>query len=462
MTRRWILLPSLFLAWASFAHAIEIDKSDLNGDGIVDYRDVEQLATEQLDTSWEDVDACNFYTSSILNPRYFRRVTKDNVEYYGELMDYIAASEGCYTVEAAKADKSDLNDDGVVDLADLVLFSTNYLDRNWETVDWCVFHGAVISGSDFEGESTSYYARHFKVLLEFINEHFNCGGEPPPPDKLGLENNPVFPTRVADGTAAANGYYVSDPRVGSVFIYDAFMTLTGELKDLNRPLGVAIDAAGNILVGNDGRDNIEVYDSATGALLSVIAQGLVEMPTALTFDIAGNLYVTDSARDIVRVFDASYNPVMTIGRPGMGDDTLKFPIDAEIIGQEIFVADQGYARVQVYSLNGEWLRSITFEGTPGQNCNWFTGVCEIPGMPPFTRLQALASDSQGRLHVLDSFGASVVIFDPADGSMLGGYGEYGTGAGQLRVPMDVSISGGDVAVVTTGDGDRIELFTVGQ
>ena len=27
---------------------------------------------------------------------------------------------------------------------------------------------------------------------------------------------------------------------------------------------------------------------------------------------------------------------------------------------------------------GEWQRSITFGGTDGQNCNWFTGVCEIP------------------------------------------------------------------------------------
>ena len=81
----------------------------------MDYRDVELLATEQLDTSWEDVDACNFYASSILNPRYFRRVTKDNVAYYGELLDYIAATEGCFAVQAAKPDKSDLNEDGVVD-----------------------------------------------------------------------------------------------------------------------------------------------------------------------------------------------------------------------------------------------------------------------------------------------------------------------------------------------------------
>jgi hypothetical protein len=439
-----------------------IDKSDLNGDGVVDQRDVDILTSNLPETDWQDVNACNFYKSSILNPRYFRRIVRDDVGYYVELLDYMAAVEGCATVQAAKSDKSDLNGDGAVDLADLALFSTNYLNRNWETVDWCLFHGAVLAGADFEGEPTAYYAKHFKALLAFINEHFNCGGEPPPPDNLALENAPMFVTRVSDGTATTGNFYVSDPRLGSVFIYDALMTPTGELKNLNKPLGVAISPTGQVFVGNDGRDNIEAYDSNTGELLTVIGQGLVKMPTALTFDLAGNLYVTDSALHHVQVFDATYNPVATIGGPGMGDETLKFPIDAEIIGQEIFVADQGHSRVQVYSLNGEWLRSITFEGTPGQNCNWFTGVCEIPGMPPFTRLQGLASDSLGRLHVLDSFAASVMIFDPADGSMAGAYGEYGTGAGQLRVPMDVAVTGGDVAVVTAGDSSRIELFTVGQ
>ena len=455
----WVFVVLVLMAGGQALAAPKVDKSDLNGDGVVDQQDVDILASNLPETDWQNIDACNFYQSSVLNPKYFRRIVRDDVGYYTELLDYMAAVEGCATVQAAKTDKSDLNSDGVVDLADLALFSTNYLNRNWETVDWCVFHGAVLAGADFEGEPTDYYAKHFKALLAFINEYFNCGGEPPPPDNLALENTPTFVTRVADGTATAGGFYVSDPRLGSVFIYDPLMTPTGELKNLNKPLGVAVSPAGQILVGNDGRDNIEVYNSTTGELLSVIGQGLVKMPTALTFDIAGNLYVTDSAQHRVQVFDSMYNPVLTIGKPGMGDETLKFPIDAEIIGQEIFVADQGHARVQVYSLNGEWLRSITFEGTPGQNCNWFTGVCEIPGMPPFTRLQALASDSLGRLHVLDSFAASVIIFDPADGSMVGAYGEYGTGAGQLRVPMDVSISGGDVAVVTTGDGDRIEIFT---
>jgi hypothetical protein len=218
---------------------------------------------------------------------------------------------------------------------------------------------------------------------------------------------------------------------------------------------------GRILVGNDGRDNIEVYDPANGELLTVFGEGLVKMPTAITLDSAGNIYVTDSRRDRVQVFDSAYNPFRTIGKPGNGDDTLTFPMDVEIIGEEIFVADQGGHRVQVFDINGNWQRSIIFEGTDGQNCNWFTGVCEIPGMPPFTKVQALSRDSLGRLHVLDNFAAAVMIFDPAnDDAFVNSYGGYGNSAGLLRVPMDVKVLANDMAVVTSGDSDRIEIFAI--
>ena len=38
-------------------------------------------------------------------------------------------------------------------------------------------------------------------------------------------------------------------------------------------------------------------------------------------------------------------------------------------------------------------------------------------MPPFTRVQALATDSLGRLHVLDNYAAAAVILEKADGKV---------------------------------------------
>lgn len=455
------------VAWVPSVAAGSADRSDLNNDKSVDYLDLEIFSNKYLAQDWENVDWCRFYESSIKNEKYFRQYASAKTGRFNRLFKFIAESYNCQFTSRA-VDKSDLNADGIVDLADLVIFGSNYRQAYWENVDWCQFYDKTIAGARFEGRPTRYYLRHFRLLLAFINDDFACAGGEPPADALLLEDTPLYLARIAAATDLSGDYYITDPRVGSLFIYGADLEPKAEIKGLDRPLGVAVDTQGYILIGNDGRDNIEVYNPVNGELLAVFGEGLVKMPTAITVDMLGNIYVTDSRRNNIRVFDSAYNPVGIIGKAGEGQGELNFPVDTKILTgsggvanmQEIFVADQGNKRVQVYDLEGNWLRSFTFAGTDGQNCNWFTGICEIPGAPAFTRLQALDTDSFGRLHVLDNFGASVMIFDPASGEFQDFYGEYGSEAGTLRVPMDVLITQTDMAIVTTGDGDRIEVLTI--
>ena len=447
------LVPVLLfvvLAWTPFADAkAVVDRSDLNGDGAVDTQDLDIFAELYLGPDAGNTEWCVFLESVSSNPQHFRSVVSDNMNRYLLLLNVAADTYDC-SFAVSGSDSSDLNHDGVVDLADLAKFSVKYLDMPWGNVDWCVFYGTTLAGAYYDGRSTKYYLKNFTLLLAFINVHFDCGETEPPSNNLAVENAPKFLTRIADATSTQNRLYISDPRVGSVYIYDEFRAVKGEIKGLNKPLGVAVDSLGRVLVGNDGRDNIEAYDPTTGELLAVFGEGLVKMPTAITIDGAGNIYVTDSDSDNVRVFDYAYNPIRVIGRSGKGDDTLTFPTDAEIIGAEIFVADQGNYRVQVFDLDGNWVESITYAGR-----------CGMMGCTDgFTRLQALDSDANGRLHVLDSFLAAVLIFDSTDRTYVTNYGEYGLGAGKLRVPMDVVVSSIDKAIVTTGDGGRVEELDV--
>lgn len=453
------------LAWVPFAQAGSAERSDLNNDYSVDTLDLEIFSNKYLAQDWQTVDWCRFYETSLSNERYFRKYTSDQTRRYERLLNFISYSYNCQVTSQA-VDKSDLNKDMVVDLADLVIFSTNYLETYWKTIDWCLFYESTLAGLDFEGRRTKYYLKHFGLLLSFINDYYGCGGSEPPPVAIQLENVPKFLARIADAVNFTGDYYITDPTVGSLFIFDANLVLKGEIKGLNKPLGVAVDSQGYILIGNNGRDNIEVYDPANGDLLAVFGEGLLKMPTAITLDSLGNIYVTDSRSNSIQVFDSAYNLLRVIGKSG-AQGALHFPMDTAIVTsiggganlEEVFVADRGNKRIQVYDLDGNWLRNFTFAGTAGQNCNWFTGVCEIPGMPPFTRLQALDIDSFGRLHILDSFAASVMMFDPADETILGSYGGFGTEPGTLRVPMDVLVSETNTAIVTSGDGRRIEVFT---
>ena len=253
MTRRWIAL--LFLVWVPLAPAAFVERSDLNGDGAVDIQDIVVFASRYLGQDWQTVDWCAFYESSVTNPKYFRQVTSDKIEHFTLLLNLIASTYEC-TVIAPTGDKSDLNGDGVVDLDDVAIFSNNYLDVYWENVDWCVFHGSVLAGVDFEGRSTRYFLQHFTLLLSFVNEYFECGGSEPPPNNLILENAPKSLVRIASASAASGDIYVTDARIGSLFIYDEFMVLKGEIKGLNKPLGVAVDLQGRILVAGHPRHDL--------------------------------------------------------------------------------------------------------------------------------------------------------------------------------------------------------------
>jgi hypothetical protein len=445
------------LAWAPVAGANPVDKSDMNSDGVVNILDLAIFSQTYLEQDWLSVDWCQFYEASITSDKYFRKQTSENIDRFKLLMDFIANYFDC-DGSMGSPDKSDLDDNGVVDLQDLIIFSTNYLEQNWTNVDWCLFYENTLAGQPFDGRSTDYYLLHFVELLSFINIEFECSGPPPPPIAIQLENEPIGLYRIAHAVFTTGDYYITDPRVGSLFIYDADRVLKAEIKGLDRPLGVAVDAQGHVLVGNSGRNNIEVFDPANGDLLAVFGEGLIKMPNDISVDELGYIYVTDSRLHTVVVFDANYNLVRGIGRPGDGASELNFPVDAEIIGSNIFVADQGHTRVKVYDLYGTWIRSFGFTGG-GCYYDWQTWstICTIP---EFKRIQALATDAAGRLHVIDKVSATALIFDPATGAYIDFYGEYGDGPLQLQRPMDVLILPTNEAMVTAGSGGRIEVFPV--
>ena len=262
-------------------------------------------------------------------------------------------------------------------------------------------------------------------------------------------------------------------------LYDPNWTLIGELKNLDTPLGVAIDSQGILLVGSDGKDSIEVFDPINGDLIGQFGDNLTKVPNAITIGPAGEIYVTDSRNNTVWEFDASYDPVpvRTIGTGGRGDGQLKFPVDTAIIEGEIFVADQVNKLIKVFDLHGNFLRTlqppnvvVVPEPDPNADYWWGCGILspspgDICPLEPFSigsfnRLQALAVDSFGRLHSLDGFEARVSILNPLNGAFIDSYGAWGDGPDLLRVPMDVLVTDWDRGIVTDGDNNEIELFDV--
>jgi len=327
------------------------------------------------------------------------------------------------------SDKYDVTGDNYIDVADLLVFADNWLS---------VFAGYSGGGNKL--------------------------------DAVYGDNN--YPTRL---TYAADGLlYVTDPGTCSVFIYDPNtndpnLTPVGELRGLDKPLSVAVDNAGFIYVGNDGRNNVEIFNPS-GNRIRTIGDGFIQMPNSIKVGPDDNIYICDSLADAVYVYDLKGKLQRTIG-----SGLVSFPSSIEIatietspgvFETELYVADQRHYKIKVFDLEGNLKREF---GNFARKEGYFNPTLIWQGY--YVCLQSIVMDDQGRLHVLDSAMKKVQILDPVnlvyitdDGdpyyiaTFLDSYGEEGTGPGQLKLPQDIAINaGGDVAVANNGN-NRVEVM----
>jgi len=278
--------------------------------------------------------------------------------------------------------------------------------------------------------------------------------EPPPPgeDPLKVEHGLTQPVRICTG--ADGKVFVSDAKVGSVFIYTKDLVLTGELK-VGRPIGVAVDGDGRIYVGNRAKEQVEVYD-AKGAPLFSIAN--IVMPNDMAMDRDGYLYVADSRRNEVLVFDSQGAWARTIGKADESFGGVVFPCSVTVAYRtvndvetgELYVADQGHAQVHVFDLSGGHLRTLGGK-IPAWSKDW---------QGKFTRIQSVAVDAQGRLHALDIFLLRIQVLDGLTGDFVSAYPAADDTAHHLRTPLDHAITADGKVLVTNSGLRRIEVFTV--
>lgn len=435
------------------------DKSDLNGDGVVDLDDlIEFSAKKELD--WANVDWCQWIQDN-----------SNQEKNYAHLFDFIRDYFNCVITVPILSDPTVLE----INIPSATLGATIVSDGGdpifergtvWNTTGPPITEnqraeGGTASGpfshvrTDFTGFSigTRIYFRGYAVNTVGIGYSPESSFVVEGP--LAVKNANDRPTRLALGP---NGnLYVSDAKVGSVFIYDANLQVTGELK-ADSALGVAVDTAGFIYVGNSRLGTVEKFN-AQGQFIATIGEGMIRMPTDLTLDQAGNLYVADPDSNVIWVFNTENGTDLKPIRKG----GLKSPMAVEIAynpngsgQQELYVADKGNYLVKVFDLQGNLLRS--FGGFPTKS-GWFNPTWNYQGK--FVSLQSLAVDAQGLLHAVDININKIQILNPVTGAYIAEYGEYGAGAGQIKLPLDIIIDNAGRVIVANSDNKRVEvIYTV--
>jgi hypothetical protein len=421
------------------------DSSDLNNDGVVDYADLTLFSSIYLEQDVSTIDWCVFIDATGLEGELYGRPPDYYTKHFGFLLSFTSDYFGC-------GDRSDLNGDRIINTRDLRVFSEQYANEHFLTVDWCVFQQAILDGAPMYGEPTDFFLTHYGGLVLLIQNKFKCTGAPPPDDALALENIPKSLTRFAASRNFSGDYYVTDNKVGSVFIYDSNLVLKEELKGLSKPIGIAVNSFGHILVGSDKKNNIEVYSPDNGELLASFGETELELPVSITVDSSDKVYVTDAGSNTVYVYASDYQLINSIGEPGRDEHQLFSPGDAalSVDESELLVLDRLNRLIKVYDLDGNYLRAIHPEPPV---CRW--NGCS--GGTPFSKLQAMDMTSDGKLHVLDIFDVMIAVFESQTGAFVTSYGSYGDEDGQLRLPMDLLVEE-DRVLVLDSRKKRIEVL----
>jgi uncharacterized repeat protein (TIGR01451 family) len=195
---------------------------------------------------------------------------------------------------------------------------------------------------------------------------------------------------------------------------------------LNIPLGLAVDAAGNVYIADSGNHRIRKVDAQTGRIDTIAGGGSgggcsagqaicngdggparqagLNSPHGVAVAADGTVYIADSANHRVRKIDAAgtMQPVAGYGSQGLGDEgparqsTLSLPTDVLVdAGGNVYVADLGHGRVRwidtsqvIYTYAGGGAMLPTWAGTP-------------PAQTVFAPY-SLARDADGNLYIGDS------------------------------------------------------------
>ena len=225
-----------------------------------------------------------------------------------------------------------------------------------------------------------------------------------------LSNAQIITTIAGTGVAGYNG--------------DGIAATSAQITN---PSGIAIDAAGNIYIGDFGISRIRKITISTGlistiagtstpgyngdGILATLAQ--ISNPSDLTFDSNGDLYFTDRTNRRVRKITTSTGIISTVagtGTAGYNGDgipatsaTLDFPntviFDA---GGNMLIADWGNARVRKVDKVTGLISTIAGTGTGGYNGDGILATSAQLNTPT-----GLALDNAGNIYIAEFDGCRI-------------------------------------------------------
>ncbi len=252
---------------------------------------------------------------------------------------------------------------------------------------------------------------------------------------------------------------------------------------LGYPEAVALDAAGNIFIGEQNLDRIRKVTKATGIISTIVGGGgsgdggpatnaLFTEPMRAAIDSAGNTYIVDTLAHRVRRIDGSTGTITTFAGNGFaqfGGDSgpaasanLNYPSSVAVDGADnVYIGDSGSSRVRMVSA------ATGIISTVAGSASGYGGDGGPALQADFGNALGIALDGNGNLYIADADNARIRKVDATNGVVhtVAGTGSRGfSGDGGLAVNGQigyvVGIAVDPAGTIYIADEDNLRLRKV--
>lgn len=284
------------------------------------------------------------------------------------------------------------------------------------------------------------------------------------PQAEPLDALPVAPGALQSPIRIALGgrgrLFVSDYNAETIVAFKARrgrVFSVGGLSLAGRPLGVAA-VKNQLIVGNATAQSVDVYRIPNGKrLYTLAAPGTVTDPTDIAVDARLRLvFVLDGRGKSIKVFSLKERALVnTLSGPGLGAYDLQNPtgIAVDPTRREVLVSDYGKPGDGV----SPSIKIFTYDGYPVKRISGKAGMLG----QRFSRPQGLAVDAAGRILMVDALAGEVQVLDRETGGLVETLGSFGSGPGELWLPLDVVVGLRQKVYVTNNRPRRVEVFSLG-
>ena len=250
------------------------------------------------------------------------------------------------------------------------------------------------------------------------------------PGRMAIDNN--------------DNVYVIDTYTSNINKYDPAANLISTITLGFKPVSIAVNSYGEIFAGDATSGNI--YKLSSNGASSLFYSGSA-YPNGLSFSPSDQLYVSDSKLGKILVISNSGTLIQSIGQ-----GTLNFPTgicydrknDRIVVGEQGATENNLQTRVYIYALDGTLINVLgSYGNTDGK----------------FYRIQGITVGRCGNIYVCDAFLGRVSVYNE-NGTFITKFGEFGSGQGQLNVPLDVAFNSQEKVILSSMNNGSLELFSI--